>query len=105
MGAVFTPIVPMKNIGFSSSENIAGKESIQSEGSLPFQNILKDSLDELVSAEKAAAEDSANLALGNAEDLAQIQINSLKAEAALQTTVQLTSRVINAYKEIMQMQL
>jgi len=105
MEAVFTPGIPIKKMDFSSSENIAGKDSVSSPGSLPFQDILNDSLKELSAAEEAAAEDSANLALGNADDLAQIQINSLKAEAALQTTVQLTSRVINAYKEIMQMQL
>ncbi|NLL46837.1 MAG: flagellar hook-basal body complex protein FliE [Clostridiales bacterium] len=103
MGAVFSTITPIKRMEFS--ENIAGKEPINSEGSLPFQSILNDSLKQLASAEEAAAQDSINLALGNADDLAQIQINSLKAQAALQTTVQLTSRAINAYKEIMQMQI
>lgn len=105
MGAVFTPIIPIKKFEFSSSENITGKDPVSGQEPLPFRNILNDSLKELASAEEAAAEDSVNLAFGNTDDLAHIQINSLKAEAALQTTVQLTSRVINAYKEIMQMQL
>ena len=41
---------------------------------------------------------------GDADDLAQIQINSMKTSTLLQTTVQLTSRMVNTYKEIMQMQ-
>ncbi|HHU05421.1 MAG TPA: flagellar hook-basal body complex protein FliE [Clostridiales bacterium] len=100
----FTPITPIKKMEFSVSDNIA-KEPVSGEAPLSFKNVLNETIEELASAEKAAAEDSINLALGNADDLAQIQINSLKAQAALQTTVQLTSRVINAYKEIMQMQI
>ena len=104
MADVFiTPIAPIKKMEFSASDNIA---SPVSGGASPsFKDILNETIEEYISAEKAAAEDSVNLALGDADDLAQIQINSLKAQAALQTTVQLTSRVINAYKEIMQMQI
>jgi len=99
----FTPITPIKKMEFQVSDNTA--RELGGESSLSFKDILQESIEELAAAEEAAAEDSINLALGNADDLAQIQINSLKAQAALQTTVQLTSRVINAYKEIMQMQI
>ena len=44
-------------------------------------------------------------AVAEADNLAQIQINAMKAETMLQTTVQLTSRMVSAYKEIMQMQI
>jgi len=71
--------------------------------STPFVNVLKEAADEYTSLQKIADADSEALALGDADNLAQIQINSLKAEAALQTTVQLTSRVVSTYKEIMQM--
>ena len=51
-----------------------------------------------------SAEDSRKLALGEIDNIAQVQINALKTSTMLQTTVQLTSRAVGAYKEIMQMQ-
>ena len=61
-------------------------------------------INEFKEADKLSDIDNAQLSLGNADDLAQIQINTLKAETMLQTTVQITSRVVNAYKEIMSIQ-
>ena len=71
--------------------------------SIPFADVLKDAVDEYTDLQQTVDKDGSALALGQADNLTQIQIDSLKAEAALQTTVQLTSRVVNAYKEIMQM--
>ena len=96
MAIQITPIQPM---AFSK---ISGVEKSEGSGT-PFLNILKDAADEYTSLQKIADVDSEALVLGDADNPAQIQINSLKAEAALQTTVQLTSRVVSAYKEIMQM--
>jgi flagellar hook-basal body complex protein FliE len=80
-----------------------GDPEMTAEPSAPFAEFFKEALGEYASLQKTADADSAALALGEADNLAQIQINTLKAEAALQTTVQLTSRAVNAYKEIMQM--
>lgn len=105
MAAIFTPIVPISPMEFSESAKPVEGGGNGTDSAMPFQNILRDSFLELEQAEKTASDDSVRLALGNADDLAQIQINALKAQAAVQTTVQLTTRVVNAYKEIMQMQL
>lgn len=78
-------------------------ETDSTEASAPFLNVLKDAVSEYASKQETADADNTALALGESDNLAQIQIDSLEAETALQTTVQLTSRVVNAYKEIMQM--
>ena len=94
--AFIQPISPMT---FSK----IGETEKSTEGSSSFFNVLKDAVSEYSSLQEAAEADSTALALGETDNLAQIQIDSLKVEAALQTTVQLTSRVVNTYKEIMQM--
>ena len=99
MGNFITAIQPIQPMTFSK----IGETEKTTESSTPFLNVLKDAVNEYTALQKTADEDSTALALGEADNLAQIQIDSMKAETALQTTVQLTSRVVNAYKEIMQM--
>ena len=90
------PIQQLSALKSAETENSAGV-------SVPFSNILKDAVDNYTELQEVTDADNMALAFGDADNLAQIQIDSLKAETALQTTVQLTSRVVNAYKEIMQM--
>lgn len=70
-----------------------------------FGDILKDAMQNMQETQAASKQDSYNLALGNTDDLHTIQINSMKASAAVELTAGLTSRAINAYKEILQTQL
>ena len=99
MGVQITPIQPIKPMTFSK----IGEAETGAESSSPFASFLKDAVSEYTSLQETANADSAALVIGDTDNLAQIQINSMKAEAALQTTVQITSRAVNAYKEIMQM--
>ena len=80
-----------------------GEAEKSTETSVPFANVLKNAINDYTSLQEAADADSAALAFGQTDNLALIQINALKAETALQTTVQLTSRMVSTYKEIMQM--
>ena len=98
MGIQATPIQPISPMTFSK----IGEAEKSTDSSTSFLSIFKDAVSEYASLQKTADADSTALALGETDNLAQIQIDSLKAEAALQTTVQLTSRAVNAYKEIMQ---
>lgn len=99
MAEFITPIKPMSLDSFDKPKSTGGSTG------LPFQKMLGEAMDNMESASKMGSKDGFDLAMGNVEDLAQIQINSLKAQAMMQTTVQLTSRIANAYKEIMQMQI
>lgn len=98
MGTFFTPIEQMQFTGIDSG---AKTEKKVTGGS--FEDLLTGAMQEYQTLNEAAAQDSANLALGSADDLAGAQITAMKAESMLQTTVQLTTRAVNAYKEIMQM--
>ncbi|HJC72786.1 MAG TPA: flagellar hook-basal body complex protein FliE [Candidatus Ruthenibacterium merdavium] len=94
-----TPIEPMEKMSF---ENV-GAAADASQGK-QFGNILQQAVQELEQAQNNSRADTMMLVNGDADDLAQIQINSMKTSTLLQTTVQLTSRMVNTYKEIMQMQ-
>ena len=95
-------IQPIKSIDFLLRPETS---AVPSTGNIPFENILKDAINGTKELTAITEQDNANMLLGDVDNLAQIQINSLKAKTMLQTTVQLTSRVVNAYKEIMQMQI
>ena len=102
MGMEFTPIQWMESATMDPTQGLSRGGSAGANHS--FRTLLENSLAEVSKWEAQSAADDVGLVLGTAEDLAQIQINALKAETALQTTVQLTSRMVNAYKEVMQMQ-
>lgn len=100
-----TPIQPIKGIGSLEELNKAAEGQGGGLSSLPFADVLQNAISGYGEAKAQGEADSAALVLGDVNDLAQVQINSMKAESMLQTTVQLTTRMVNAYKEIMQMQI
>ncbi len=103
MSNFITPIKPMElSMGFNQEEKVA---SVAPETSIPFKDMLFDAINQTNELSEQVAQDNVNVLLGDVDNLAQVQINSLKAETMLQTTVQLTSRVVSVYKEIMQMQI
>ncbi len=95
------PITPMEKMDFSTTEKVTTAKDVKENA---FSSILDSAIENFKEADKLSDIDNAGLSLGNADDLAQIQINMLKAETMLQTTVQITSRAVNAYKEIMSIQ-
>ena len=98
-----TQIVPISGMKPLFEQNAQG--AVRQETTMPFSNILQESLQNLQQAQEVAAQDSYNLAMGNADDLHSIMIHSAQATAALEMTVQVASRAMNAYKEILQMQI
>lgn len=92
-------------ISFNENAGNVDKLSQTQTETSSFSSVLQQALDTVEDTKQNADKDSMQLALGNVSDLAQLQINSLKATAMVQTTTQLTTRVVNAYKEIMQMQI
>ena len=95
------PITPMEKMDFSKVENVKTAAEATEGG---FASLLDNAIDEFKKVDALSDVDGNALSIGNADDLAQIQINMLKAETMLQTTVQITSRAVNAYKEIMSIQ-
>lgn len=70
-----------------------------------FDNVLKKAFDNLEEAQTVSEKNSIDLALGKSDDLHSIEIASMKATAAIELTTGVTSKVISAYKEIINMQL
>lgn len=89
-------------------------QSLQSAGSVNkvsapepkngFAGFFQEALSNARETQAVAQQDSIDLALGKTDNLAQVMINAAKASTATQLTVDITSRAVSAYKEIMQMQ-
>ena len=69
-----------------------------------FAQIFNDALQNTKDLQAISKQDAVDVALGNADNLSQVMINSAKASTAMKMTVELTSRVVSSYKEMMQMQ-
>ena len=55
--------------------------------------------------EAATREDAYKLSIGEIDDLHTVMINAAKADIALQTMVQLRNKILDAYTEIMRINL
>lgn len=103
MVSFFTQIEPIKPLSFEK-DGLGAASPAEGLSSMPFADVLREAVSTYEGAKIETDADSLALSLGDINNLAQVQINSMKAQAALSTTVQLTSRAVTAYKEIMQMQ-
>ena len=72
---------------------------------LDFQNYLLDVIQNVEDTEAATEMDAYNLSIGNMDDTHTMLINAAKAEVALQTMIQLRTKVLDAYSEIMRISL
>lgn len=106
------PLTPMA----TQLDNISGTaKSIQTEDTTTpdslksevksFAEYLKDSINNVKALEEASDKSAYDLALGKTDNLEQVMLLSAKASTAVEATVQITTRAVNAYKEIVQMQI
>lgn len=100
-------IVPMSPIintansinSFSDPEKSQGAPG---DGSgLNFKEVFQDVIDNVEKTEAATEMDAYKLSIGEMDDLHTMIINAAKADAALQTMVQLRNKFLDAYSEIM----
>ena len=106
------PLTPMAtqldNIS-SASRNIQAEsadtsDSVKSEVK-SFAEYLKESINNVKNLEAASDQSAYDLALDKTDNLEQVMLLSAKASTAVEATVQITTRAVNAYKEIIQMQI
>lgn len=83
---------------------VAGQGASGGEGQ-SFASIMREAIETLQETQAAGAQDSYDLATGDIGSLHNMMINSVMEATAVETAVQLTSRAVSAYKEIMQMQI
>lgn len=69
-----------------------------------FGEFLKDALNNVNNLQNESKKASLNLAAGKVEDVAEVTIAAEKAAIALQLTMQVRNKVVDAYQEVMRMQ-
>jgi flagellar hook-basal body complex protein FliE len=72
-------------------------------GEKPFGEFLSDAIKDVNGLQKNAEAASVDLAAGKIQDVAQVAIAQGKADLALQLTLQVRNKVVEAYQEIMRM--
>lgn len=96
-----TPLNTPSQIG--SSEKAQGGNDNENVGG--FLDIFRESYDAAAEAQRVSEEDSIKVMTGEIDDPAQIAINAQKAALSLQTFVSLKNTAVDAYKEMMQIQI
>jgi len=99
MSMFIVPITPL-----SINTEVKPNTSLNETAASGFQDIFQDIITQAKETQEVANQDSIKLAMGQTDDLHTIMINAEKAAIALELTVQVTSKAINAYNEIMRMQ-
>lgn len=69
-----------------------------------FSNMLKDAIEQVNDTQVASGIKTEALAKGQIDDLHDVMITAQKASITLETSVQIQRKVIDAYNEIMRMQ-
>ncbi|MDO9536593.1 MAG: flagellar hook-basal body complex protein FliE [Bacillota bacterium] len=83
----------------------AGKEEKKESTSAVFGNLYRDAMNKVNQQQIESGIATQGLISGEIEDLHQVMIASEKAKLSLQLTVQITNKLIEAYKEITRMQI
>jgi len=87
----------IKNSNYNSAAN--------TEKNVNFDDFLKNALDEVNKLQKDSENYTKLLALGEVENIHDVTIAAEKANIALQMTLTIRNKVVDAYKEIMRMQI
>ncbi len=99
------PISQMPSISEIQQSKAATQATNKNTKNIPFADMLANAMREANEAQAIASQDSYELAMGKTDDLHNVMINAAKARTALEFTVELTSRAVNAYNEILRMQI
>jgi len=83
---------------------IENKGAADVKGSTSFKEILKDSINKANEIEKEADQEVQKLAKMESRDIHTTMIAIEKADLTFQTMMQIRNKIINAYEEIMRMQ-
>lgn len=97
-------ITPIQNGGEITGLGRSGGSSSGGRGA-SFKDALKDALEQVNETDRQSRKDNAALAAGSADDLHSVMINAEKADLALQLTMQVRNKILDAYNEIMRMQI
>ena len=98
-----TPLTGMPTFEQIGKGVNAGKENDAQ--SMSFADTLRSKIQEVKDLEQASLDSAYAVSTGQTEDIEGAMIDAAKASVAIETAVQITTRAVNAYKEIIQMQI
>jgi flagellar hook-basal body complex protein FliE len=96
-----TPISSIAPIGMPQAVPAAGAAAKPGE----FQGVLSSAIDSLESAQRGAADSVQKFLTGEDEELHTTILAAQKAELAFELGLQVRNKVVDAYQEIMKMQM
>lgn len=92
-------LTPVQN---STASQLSGNK--KSEETKSFGQYFQDALQNVNQLQKDGLKANMSLAAGTAEDISQVIIATEKASIAMQLTMQVRNKAVEAYQEIMRMQ-
>jgi flagellar hook-basal body complex protein FliE len=95
------------NLRDSKSLNISGGTtplSSPNESGKSFADTLKEAVSSVNELQKSSDKFAQNIATGKTDDVAGAMISAEKADIALRVMVQVRNKIIDAYQEVMKMQ-
>lgn len=95
-----TPIRPMELF-----QTVAPSEATPIGGVSPFQDMLQNALTDMLQTEQQSAENTKALASGSIDDLHTLGIDNTKAYLAERLVIETRNRAMDAYSELMRINL
>src|SRR3954451_1135005 len=89
---------------FTTNNNNVSNSTTSFEPKKSFASVLKESIDQVNNSQQAADNMTTKLINGENVDLHQVMIAQQKANITLQATLEVRNKVIEAYQEMMRMQ-
>lgn len=93
-----------KSIGVGSSSSTINRGGSASETQKSFADTLSDAIQNVNQLQQTSDKAMQNLATGRTDNVADVMIAAEKADIALKLMVQVRNKIIDAYQEIMKMQ-
>ena len=97
-------MIPVSGINLNTT-NLPKVNYVNADEFIPFKDILTQQIETVKSTQKTVESDMAKLAAGQVDDIHTLMINSAKADLAIQTLVQVRNKALDAYNEIMRINL
>ena len=95
-----TSINSLQNLSQANAANAVSSPSATS-----FSSMLNEAMTTISSTESTASNESMALLTGDSANIHNVVLAAEKAEVALQLTLQIRNKVLDAYSEIMRMQI
>lgn len=97
-------IVPLNNTISPLQTAPAAKEQ-KPDGGASFKDVFKEALADVQETQKICEEDNIRVALGEVDDLHTVALNAKKAAIALDVFVAMKNTAVEAYNEVMRINL